>query len=199
MRRFSVLAALLLMAGAGLRSAAQAPSKGGTVTGVFLGRSGKPMKNARLALGQVVSDQLHIYAKVRIISGAAATADDAGKFELKDFAPGKYTLVYVPAGAAALWPVEVRISSLLAQTPSKMPMMKNVELGGDKPNPDQNWPGQFTLLRGHTFLSEGAYMKIWNATARKGASGPYFEVRKGILWTAEISPGSQIKFDAWSY
>ena len=42
-------------------------------------------------------------------------------------------------------------------------------------------------------------MKIWNATVRKGASGPYLEIRRGVLWTGQIEPGKEIKFDAWSY
>jgi len=199
MRHFCLILTILLLATPGFRGRAQAPAKGGGAGGVFLGRSGKPMKDMRLFLGQIVGDQEVTYARVKILTGVSAAADSAGKYEFKNFPPGKYTILYAPPEAASVMPVEISIKSFLATTKSLMPLMRGVELGTSKPYPDRAWGTQYTLVKGHTFLSEGNTMKIWNATVRKGASGPYLEIRRGVLWTGQIEPGKEIKFDAWSY
>ena len=42
-------------------------------------------------------------------------------------------------------------------------------------------------------------MKIWNATIRRGPSGPYLEVRKGVIWQSELKDNGQINVVAWSF
>jgi hypothetical protein len=42
-------------------------------------------------------------------------------------------------------------------------------------------------------------MKIWNATLRRGATGPYLEVRKGWIWQADFKDKAEIKLEAWSF
>ena len=42
-------------------------------------------------------------------------------------------------------------------------------------------------------------MKIWNATVRRGATGPYLEMRKGRVWQANFTDKAEVKMDAWSF
>ena len=42
-------------------------------------------------------------------------------------------------------------------------------------------------------------MKIWNATLRRGATGPYLEMRKGVIWQADFKDKGQITLEAWSF
>jgi hypothetical protein len=167
-----------------------------TASGVFLGKSGKPMAGARLTLCEVIEDR----GKVKPLPNvSAATTDKAGQFTLSGFNPGRYTIIYLLAGAAAAIPPEIDLSALEASDKSTMPLMGRVELGTDKPNEPRMWGKQFTLMKGHTFWSTGEYMKIWNATARRGSQGPYLELRRGRVWLQDFADKSQIKLEAWSY
>lgn len=177
------------------------PAKGSaTASGVFLGRSGKPMAKARLFLGEIAGDQEVLYAKVKLPTTLpSATADDQGRFQFKGFPPGEYTIVYLPAGAPPVVPAEINIKAFLAVTKSIAPLLRNFELGKSEPYPERPWGREFTLMKGHTFMSEGPTMKIWNATVRRGQSGPYLEIRRGLIWLQKLEDGSQIRFEAWSY
>jgi hypothetical protein len=42
-------------------------------------------------------------------------------------------------------------------------------------------------------------MKIWNATLRRGAAGPYLEARRGLIWQGDFNDKAQIKLEAWSF
>jgi hypothetical protein len=167
-----------------------------TASGVFLGKSGKPMAGARLILCVVLEDK----GKLRPLPNVpAAIADKTGQFTLRGFDPGTYTLIYLPAGSNAAVPNEIDTTALEAQDKSPMPLLGRVELGTDKPNAPRMWGKQFTLMKGHTFWSTGEYMKIWNATARRGWEGPYLELRRGRIWLQDLKDKSQIKLEAWSY
>jgi hypothetical protein len=75
-----------------------------------------------------------------------------------------------------------------------------VEVGKSfEPLAERAWGQTFSLLKGHTFWSMGANMKIWNATVRWHKQGPYLEMRKGVVWLETIDEKSQIKLEAWSY
>ncbi len=172
------------------------PKPATTASGVFLGKSGKPMAGARLILCQVFEDK----GKIRPVpSLPAATTDKSGQFALRGFPPGTYTLIYALAGSSPEVPAEIDTTALEASDKSTMPLMGRIELGTDKPYPQRMWGKQFTLMKGHTFWSSGEYMKIWNATARRGWQGPYVELRRGRVWVQDFADKSQIKFEAWSY
>lgn len=169
-------------------------------TGVFMGRSGKPMAGARLVLGEVAGDDTVLYARVRLVDKVrAAVADAQGRFQFKGFDPGTYTIVYEPPGAGGVLPVQINIRAFLATTRSITPLLYDVELGKNEPYAERRWGGRFTLLKGHTFYSQGPSMKIWNATIRQGSRGPYLEIRRGVVWMSRFDYDSEIKFDAWSY
>ncbi len=170
-------------------------------TGVFAGRSGKPMGGARLVLGEVLGDEEVTYSKVKLVAGVStAVADSEGRFRFQGFAPGTYTIVYQPAHGRRLFPTQIDIRPFLAMTQSLTPLLSGFELGKDEAYPARSWAGgRFTLLKGHTFYSEGPRMKIWNATARQGKWGPYMEIRRGVLWTSRFDDNSEIKFEAWSF
>ncbi len=108
-------------------------------------------------------------------------ADEQGRFQLKGFTPGSYAIVYQPAGASPVIPIDTYIKPLLAVDKSIAPLLRNMELGKLEPFADRAWGRDLTLLKGHTFWSEGEFMKIWNATVRRGQQGPYMEVRRGAL------------------
>lgn len=175
------------------------PKTAATASGVFVGRSGKPMVKARLLLAEVAGDQQVTYARLKLVESVDAVADQQGQFQLKGFAPGTYAIVYQKAGDTPVIPVAISIRALLAVTKSVMPLLRGIEVGSEERYPDRVWGRQFTLLRGHTFLTEGASMKIWNATARYGPTGPYLEIRRGTTWLHRLEDKSQIKFDAWSF
>lgn len=165
--------------------------------GVFVGRSGKPMAKTRVLLGQVAEDGETLYAWLKMPANLpSAVTDEKGQFQLKGFAPGAYAIVYVPPGGPSVLPAQISIKSLTAVTASMLPMMK-----GELPRADADkpWGKQYVLLKGHSFYSEGPNMKIWNATVRKVPNGPYFEVRKGLIWLFRLEDKSQIKYDAWSF
>jgi hypothetical protein len=42
-------------------------------------------------------------------------------------------------------------------------------------------------------------MKIWNATLRRGATGPYLEMRKGVIWQGDFKDKGQIALEAWGF
>ncbi len=170
-----------------------------TATGTFMARSGKPMAGAQIMLATFAGDQDFEFARIRIIPGAQAVADAQGRFELKGFAPGDYLWVYQPTANAAIVRADADIKALSAVEKSIVPLLKNYEIGKDKPFPDRAWGRQFTLLKGHTLFSRGEFMKIWNATARKNPSGPYIEIRRGSPWIENLSDKAKLTLDAWSY
>jgi hypothetical protein len=188
------LAAASVWIAAGQSKPAAKPAT--TASGVFVGKSGKPMAGARLVLCEVLEDR----GKIKPVANVpAVTTDKTGQFTIHGFNPGRYTLIYLPAGSNAAIPAEIDTTALEAQDKSTMPLMGRIELGTDKPYPARMWGKQFTLLKGHTFWSTGEYMKIWNATARRGWEGPYLELRRGRVWLQDLADKSQIKLDAWSY
>jgi len=201
---FSIQVVLVALVTATTVRLAPAQSKA-TVHGMFVGRSGKPMAKARLMLGEVAGDQEITYAKIRLgAKPLSAVTDDNGAFQIKDVAPGRYTLVYQPAGTTGPPPpAEINIRSLSAAIKSFLPMLRDVEVGrmGD-PYPDRVWAREFTLLKGHTLFCIGLgepLMKVWNATARRGQQGPYMEVRRGVIWQERLDEKGKVKFEAWSY
>jgi hypothetical protein len=172
------------------------PKLATTASGVFLGKSGKPMAGARLILCEAVVDQ----AKIRLLPNVpTATADKLGRFAFRGFDPGRWTIIYLPAGTEVALPKEIDISPLDAVAKSILPLLVREELGKDKPYEPRPWSKQFTLLKGHTFWSMGAQMKVWNATVRRGTQGPFLEFRRGTIWLQDIADKSEIKFDAWSF
>lgn len=172
------------------------PTSGTTASGVFLGKSGKPMAGARLILCEVLGDQ----GKIRLLPNVpTATADQLGRFDFRGFAPGRLTIIYLPAGIAVAMPNEIDISDLEAVDKSILPLLVRVELGTSQAYEPRPWGGQFTLLKGHTFWSMGAQMKIWNSTVRRGPRGPFLEFRRGGIWLQNLEDKSAIKFDSWSY
>ena len=196
-RLFVLVGALALLAQA--QKQTTEPKSGTVAGGVFVGRSGKPMAKARLVLGEILGDQEVTYAKVKLLTGLPPSiCDDQGRFQLKGFPPGEYTIVYQPGGAGAV-PAEINIKPFLGVTRSLTPELRGYELGKNEPYPERIWGREFTLLKGHTFYSEGANMKIWNATVRRGPQGPYVEIRRGLIWQQRIDNNVQIKIEAWSY
>jgi hypothetical protein len=175
------------------------PPATATAEGVFVGRSGKPMAKARLFLGEVTGDEDSLYAKVKLPARLpSAVADEQGRFQFKGFPPGKYTIVYQPAGASGLLPAEFNIKALVAVDKSMAPGLRGMELGKNEPLADRAW-GVFTLLKGHTFMADGQFMKIWNATARRNPHGPFVEIRRGLIWMQPLGDKSQLKLEAWSF
>ena len=171
-----------------------------TASGVFVGRSGKPIARARLILASVLGDFDVRYANVKLVSGVAeAVTDEKGQFTFRGFAPGDYTIIYTLPGAQAIFPVQFGIRALNAETASVLPLMRGVEFGRTENYPDRAWGRDYTLLKGHTFYGTGPNMKIWNATARRSARGPYLEIRNGVIWMGKFDNNTRIKFDAWSY
>ncbi|MGO9241726.1 MAG: carboxypeptidase-like regulatory domain-containing protein [Bryobacteraceae bacterium] len=190
----------LVLAAATLCIAADQPKQASkpatTASGVFLGKSGKPMAGARLILCQVFEDK----GKLRPVSDVpAVTTDKTGQFTLRGFPPGTYTLIYMLAGSSPEVPPEIDTTALEATDKSPMPLMGRMELGTDKPYPPRMWGKQFTLMKGHTFMSTGQTMKIWDATVRRGWQGPYVELRQSRIWLQDFKDKSQIKFEAWSF
>jgi len=169
-----------------------------SASGVLAGRSGKPMGNAHVFLGKVEDDADVLQGTLRLGGLPIAQTDAQGHFKISGFSPGSYTLVYSPAGGASIVPTEISIKALQAVTKSILPQMNGVEIGLTQPLDERKW-STFTLLKGHTFRGEGANMKIWNATLRRGATGPYLEVRKGWIWQADFKDKAEIKLEAWSF
>jgi hypothetical protein len=76
-------------------------------------------------------------------------------------------IVYQLAGTTTIPPAEINIKALSAVTRSILPFMVNVEIGtSGEPFAQRLWGRTFTLLKGHTFYSQGANMKIWNRSGR---------------------------------
>lgn len=169
-----------------------------SASGVLAGRSGKPMGNARVFLGKVEDTEDVLQGTVRLGGLPIAQTDAQGRFKISGFAPGRYTLMYSPAGGASIVPTEISIKALQAVTRSILPQMNAVEIGLTQPLDERKW-GTFTLLKGHTFWGQGANMKIWNATLRRGATGPYLEVRKGWIWQEDFKDKAEIKLEAWGF
>lgn len=170
------------------------------VDGVFIGRSGKPMAKAKVILAEVIGDEEVTCARVKLVASVPTAVTDAqGRFQLKNVVPGEYTLLYLPTGADILIPNDISVKSLTAVTRSIAPLLRNTELGKSEPYPPKPWGKVFTLLQGHTFYSEGTYMRIWNASIRRMERGPYLEVRRGMLWLVRMEAGKPVKLEAWSY
>ena len=168
--------------------------------GTFLGRSGKPMKNARLFLAEVVAAGDFQQALVKLVADVeTAVADAEGKFRFRNFEPGVYTIVYQPAGASRLVPQELRIKTLSASTNSIAPGLTGIVLGTDRELSPRPWGKRFVLLKGHTLDTLGKSMRIRNATIRLGKGGPNLEWRRGKLWTCDLADNAEIQFVAWSY
>jgi hypothetical protein len=202
--RLAVLLAVAASLCAGQQPKAQPkaqpkPAASATATGVFVGRSGKPMVGARIMLAEIVADAEELQARLKLVPNGDAVADSQGRFELKGFRPGIYALVYQPAGASALLPAETGIKALFAVDESPMPLLHNVEIGKGASSPDRVWGRQFTLLKGHTFFSKGRFMNIWNASIRRNPGGPHMEMHRGTIWVENLADKSQLKFEAWSY
>lgn len=184
------------------RDAAATPSPRGSAsaTGVLVKRSGKPIPKARLFLGRVAGDHEVLYAKLKLPTTLpSATSDEQGRFRFQGLPPGEYTIVYLPAGAPPVLPAEINIKGFFAVTKSIAPLLRNFEPGKSEPYAERPWGREFTLMTGHTFMSEGPTMKIWNATVRRGQTGPYMEIRRGLFWLQMLEDGSQIRFEAWSF
>ncbi|MBZ5594626.1 MAG: hypothetical protein LAP39_20475 [Acidobacteriia bacterium] len=174
---------------------------GATASGVFTGRSGKPMARMRLILAEVSGDRELSFAKIKLaVNPPTAVTNDKGEFQFTSVTPAMYTVLYQPASASKALPAEISIKALAAVTQSPMPLLRDVPIGeSGPPNPDRLWGRTFTLLKGHTFYAQGANMKIWNATARWGPQGPYMEVRKGVIVLEQFPGHGPIKLVAWSY
>ena len=154
------------------------------------------MAGARLILCQAVED----LGKIRLLPDVpTAKTDAAGHFAFTGFTPGRWTIIYLPAGSNAAIPNEIDYSALGAVDKSTLPLLVRVELGTNQNYPPRPWGPEFMLLRGHTFWSMGAHMKIWNATARHGRQGPFLEIRRGAIWLDNFADKGQVHFTAWSY
>jgi hypothetical protein len=175
----------------------QPPKPGAVAAGVFTDQAGKPIPKARLYLAQVLEDAEFLYATVKL-TDTSATSDENGRFEFKGFEPGVYTIVYVFAGGPTVLPAQIGIKSFSAVEQNPMPLLPHMEIGKGENRPEKPWGRQFTLMKGHTFFSEGPHMKIWNATIRRGPAGPFLEIRKGVIWLDRLTDKSQIKFTAWT-
>ncbi len=177
------------------------PKSSAPASGVFTGRSGKPVANMRLILAEVTGDSELTYAKVKLaVSPPTAVTDDKGQFQFTGVAPGMYAVLFAPASGSKTLPAEINIKALAAVAQSPMPLLRDVQIGDTgAPNPDRVWGRTFTLMKGHTFYAEGANMKIWNATARWGPQGPYMEIRRGVVFQQQFPSQGPIKLVAWSY
>jgi hypothetical protein len=198
LRTVALLATTVVLTG---QPANSQPKVGATASGVFVGRSGKPMANTRMILAEVAGDQDVIYAKIKLaVNPPIAVTDDKGQFQFTGFTPGMYAVLYSPAPASKVLPAEINIKALAAVAKSPFPLLRDTQIGDTgTPNPDRLWGRTFTLLKGHTFFAEGANMKIWNATARWGPQGPFMEVRKGVIVQQQFPDQRPIKLVAWSY
>jgi hypothetical protein len=173
-----------------------------TAGGSFVGRSGKPMAKFRLILGEVTGDADLLYAKIKLPERLPTTVtDDKGQFQFTDVPPGLWAVLYQPAASSKVLPAEISILALAAVAKSPFPLLRDTQIGDTPPpNPERPWAkGAFTLLKGHTFFADGPNMKIWNATARFGASGPFMEIRKGVIVREQFTDKGQVKLIAWSY
>jgi hypothetical protein len=196
--RVTFLAALLAAACAAQPTKPPAKS-GASATGVLLGRSGKPLANARVFLGKLQDDEEMLQAKIGFAGLPISHTDATGHFQLAGFNPGNYTIVYFPSGSSSIAPAEFSIKAIQAVTRSILPGMKGVEIGTTQTLDERKWGSIFTLLKGHTFWGDGANMKIWNATVRRGPTGPFLEVRKGSIWQSDFADKGQVKLEAWSF
>ncbi len=175
------------------------PQPAASVTGVLIGRSGKPLANGRVFLAKILGDEEDEHARVVLRGLPFAPADAQGRFKLTGVAPDKYTIVYYPKAGASVAPAEFSIKSLSAVERSILPLMRNVEIGTSEPLAERTWGPAFTLLKGHTFWGQGSHMRIWNATVRRGTSGPYLEFRKGHLWEVSFTDKADLRFEAWGF
>lgn len=176
------------------------PKATAVADGVFLGRGGKPMAGAKVYLAEVAGDDEFPYTVVKLPERLpSATVDDKGRFQFKGFPAGRYTIVYQPAGTRGILPAQFSIKALNYVDKSIAPGLKGLELGKADPFDDRPWGKTFTFLKGHTMMTQGPDMKIWNATVRRNPSGPYLEIRRGQLWMQVMEEKTQFKMDAWSY
>jgi hypothetical protein len=173
-----------------------------TVSGVFVGRTGKPMVQTRLIVAEVAGDANIVYARVKLPESLPTTiTDDKGQFQFAGVPPGMYAVLYQPpTSTSKVLPAEINIKALAAVAKSPFPLLHNTQIGDSgTPNPERVWGKTFTLLKGHTFYAEGEFMKIWNASARWGPQGPQMEIRKGLIVREQFNDKGQLKLVAWSY
>jgi len=197
---FRVIFLAALVAAACAAQPAKPPAKpSASASGTVIGRSGKPLANARVFLGKLADDEEMLQAKIGFAGLPIGHTDATGHFQLTGFAPGNYTIVYFPSGSSSIAPAEISIKAIQAVTRSILPGMKGVEIGTTQTLDERKWGAVFTLLKGHTFWGDGANMKIWNATLRRGPTGPYLEVRKGSIWQADFTDKAQVKLECWSF
>ena len=158
------------------------------------------MAGARLILCDTAEDPDSFHGRIRVLPNVpTATADKLGRFDFRGFNPGRYTIVYFPAGVQAVMKNEISAGAIEAVDKSIAPLLNRFELGTNKPYDPRPWGPQFTLLKGHTLWSMGQKMRVWNATVRRGQQGPFLEVRRGNIWLQSLADKSEIKFDAWSF
>ena len=80
------------------------PKSGAPASGVFTGRSGKPMANMRLILAEVTGDQELTYAKIKLaVSPPTAVTDDKGQFQFTGVAPGGSAVSATAGCCAGVW------------------------------------------------------------------------------------------------
>ncbi|MCP5117807.1 MAG: hypothetical protein GY953_43870, partial [bacterium] len=93
-------------------------------TGTFMGRSGKPMAGAKLVLGTISGDTQYPDDLITLAENVdTATVDKEGKFQFKDFEPGKFTILYLPRGGGSLFPRELRVKVLGGTMDSIAPLL----------------------------------------------------------------------------
>src|SRR5260370_1803674 len=151
-----VLTAVVPVAGIGQQP--KSSNKGdASASGIGVGRSGKPMANARVFMGKVEDDEDVLQAKLRLGGFPIAQTDAQGRFKISGFVPGSYTYVYSPAGGPSIVPAEFSIKALQAVTRSIPPPMNGLEIGLTEPH-DQPTSRTFTLLTAHTFHFSPAHI-----------------------------------------
>ena len=70
-----------------------------TISGVFVGHSGKPMANTRVILAEVAGDRVVVYAKIKLaLNPPIAVTDDKGQFQVTALTPGTYAIPVLAAG-----------------------------------------------------------------------------------------------------
>lgn len=178
-----------------------------TVSGTLTGRATqKPLAKATVTLGRLQQDADGRDVDLLLTEFTAVT-DDKGYFQIKGVPAGSYTIVYRPAGGAAVKPAvakgggKLSVAKLAAVIRTFMPMMRSKEVGLTSPFENRPWSTEFTLLKGHTLFCDGSgeHMRIWNATVRSGRQGPYLEMRRNKIWKQDIQKDTQLKVEAWSF
>jgi len=168
-------------------------------SGVLLGRSGTPLADAQLVFGRVISEMLKPSSVDLGPAAFRATTDAEGRFRVEGFRPGEFGVVYLPADAIAVIPLEVSVAALGAAAKSFAPLLRDVEMGRDGNYDERPWSNEYTLMAGHTLFNRGELVNVWNATARMGKQGPFVEVRNGELVTVNLEDNCELNIEAWSF